>query len=74
MCEKLETFEENKLINNLKILKHLSRTTKCPGLVHIDIWNKVGVERRVFPTGGEDTDFAMKLWKSNIRVFKGSKV
>ena len=23
------------------------------------------------PTGGDDTDFAMKLWKMNIRIFKG---
>ena len=23
------------------------------------------------PTGGDDTDFAMKLWGSKIRIFKG---
>lgn len=72
--EKLETFEENKLINNLKNIEtfDFQGTTKCPGLVHIDIWNKVGGWSEEFsPTGGDDTDFAMKLWKSNIRVFKG---
>jgi len=40
--------------------------------VHRDLWNKVGGWSEEFsPTGGDDTDFAMKLWKENVRIFKG---
>ena len=67
-------FNENKLINNIENIKifDFQGTTKCPGLVHKDIWNKVGGwSEEFFPTGGDDSDFAMKLWKNNIRIFKG---
>ena len=69
-----ETFNENKLINNLENIKTIDfqGTTKCPGLVHIDIWNSLGGWSEEFsPTGGDDTDFAMKLWKYDVRIFKG---
>ncbi len=69
-----EKFDENKLINNIENIKifDFQGTTKCPGLVHKDIWNKVGGwSEEFFPTGGDDSDFAMKLWKNNIRIFKG---
>ncbi len=67
-------FDENKLINNIENIKFFDfqGTTKCPGLVHKDIWNKVGGwSEEFFPTGGDDSDFAMKLWNNNIRIFKG---
>ena len=67
-------FDEKKLLNNLQNIKtfNFQGTTKCPGLVHKDIWLKVGGWSEEFsPTGGDDTDFAMKLWKSDIRIFKG---
>ena len=67
-------FDENKLLNNLENIKtfNFQGTTKCPGLVHKDIWDIVGGWSEEFsPTGGDDSDFAMKLWKTNIRVFKG---
>ena len=67
-------FDKKKLLNNIEKIKtfNFQGTTKCPGLVHKDIWNKVGGWSEEFsPTGGDDTDFAMKLWKSNIRIFKG---
>ncbi len=67
-------FDEIKLINNLENIKifDFQGTTKCPGLVHKDIWKKVGGwSEEFFPTGGDDSDFAMKLWKNNIRIFKG---
>ena len=70
----VEAFDENKLLNNLDKIKtfNFQGTTKCPGLVHKDIWFKVGGWSEEFsPTGGDDSDFAMKLWKSNIRIFKG---
>ncbi len=70
----VELFDEKKLLNNLDKFKTIDwqGTTKCPGLIHIDIWRKVkGWSEEFFPTGGDDTDFAFKLWKLNIRVFKG---
>jgi len=70
----VDDFSETKLLNNLDSIKtfDFQGTTKCPGLVHKDIWEKVGGWSEEFsPTGGDDTDFAMKLWKMNIRIFKG---
>ena len=72
--ETASTFDETKLIDNLNNIKtfNFQGTTKCPGLVHIEIWRKVGGWSEEFsPTGGDDTDFAMKLWKNDIRIFKG---
>lgn len=68
------SFNEIKLLNNLETIKtfNFQGTTKCPGLVHRDIWNKLGGWSEEFsPTGGDDTDFAMKLWMNNVRIFKG---
>ena len=70
----IELFDENKLLNNLHKVKTIDwqGTTKCPGLIHKDVWNKVqGWSEEFFPTGGDDTDFALKLWNSNVRIFKG---
>jgi GT2 family glycosyltransferase len=70
----VDNFSETKLLNNLDNIKtfDFQGTTKCPGLVHKNIWEKVGGWSEEFsPTGGDDTDFAMKLWKINIRIFKG---
>ena len=72
--QSIETFDEKKLIENIETIKtfDFQGTTKCPGLVHKDIWNKVrGWSEEFSPTGGDDTDFAMKLWQNNIRIFKG---
>ena len=68
------SFNEIKLLNNLETIKtfNFQGTTKCPGLVHKDIWNKLGGWSEEFsPTGGDDTDFAMKLWMNDVRIFKG---
>ena len=67
-------FNEKKLLDNLEKIKtfNFQGTTKCPGVVHIDTWRKVGGWSEEFsPTGGDDSDFAMKLWKNNVRIFKG---
>ena len=72
--ETINTFNEKKLIENIPYVETINfqGTTKCPGLVHIETWKKVGGWSEEFsPTGGDDTDFAMKLWKINIRIFKG---
>ena len=69
-----QSFDETKLINNLETIKtfDFQGTTKCPGLVHIDVWKNLGGWSEEFsPTGGDDTDFAMKLWKYDVRIFKG---
>ena len=70
----VDTFDEDKLLKNLDKIKTIDfqGTTKCPGLIHKEIWERVGGWSEEFsPTGGDDTDFAMKLWKINIRIFKG---
>ena len=67
-------FDENKLLKNLENIKtfNFQGTTKCPGLVDKEIWQQVGGWSEEFsPTGGDDTDFAMKLWKNDVRIFKG---
>jgi len=70
----VQEFNEKKLLNSLdKVIKiDWQGTTKCPGLIHKKIWEKVGGwSEEFFPTGGDDTDFALKLWNSNVRIFKG---
>ena len=72
--EKIENFDEHYLLSNLEKIKtfNFQGTTKCPGLVHIDLWKKVGGWSEEFsPTGGDDTDFAFKLWNEDVRIFKG---
>ena len=70
----VDNFDETKLLDNLEKIKTIDfqGTTKCPGLIHKEVWKRVGGWSEEFsPTGGDDTDFAMKLWKINIRIFKG---
>ena len=70
----INNFDEPMLIKNLEKIKTIDfqGTTKCPGLIHKEIWEKVGGWSEEFsPTGGDDTDFAMKLWKIDVRIFKG---
>ncbi len=70
----IDTLDEDKLLNHLEKIKTIDfqGTTKCPGLIHKDVWKRVGGwSEEFFPTGGDDTDFAMKLWSINIRIFKG---
>jgi len=72
--QSIDTFDEDKLLNHLEKIKTIDfqGTTKCPGLIHKDVWKRVGGwSEEFFPTGGDDTDFAMKLWSINIRIFKG---
>ncbi|MDC1540943.1 glycosyltransferase [Candidatus Pelagibacter ubique] len=70
----VDNFDETKLLDNLEKIKTIDfqGTTKCPGLIHKEVWKRVGGWSEEFsPTGGDDTDFAMKLWNINIRIFKG---
>ena len=43
--ENISNFNEKHLLDNLDKIKtfNFQGTTKCPGLVHIDLWRKVGV-------------------------------
>ena len=69
-----DTFDEQKLLNNNNEIKTFNwqGTTKCPGLVTKKLWDRVGGwSEDFFPTGGDDTDFAKKLWDENVRIFKG---
>ena len=69
-----ENFDEKKLLNNFEKIKSydFQGSTKQPGIVHIDLWNKVGGWSEEFsPTGGDDSDFLMKLWIEKVRIFKG---
>jgi len=70
----INNFNETKLLNNIENIKtyDFQGTTKCPGLIHKDTWNDLGGWSEEFsPTGGDDTDFAMKLWNYDVRIFKG---
>ncbi len=70
----VELFDEKKLLNNLLNIETIDwqGTTKCPGIVHKDIWVQVGGwSEEFFPTGGDDTDFAVKLWNLDVRIFRG---
>ena len=69
-----DTFNEEKLLNNSDKIKffNFQGTTKHPALVHKELWLKVeGWSEEFFPTGGDDTDFILKLWNSGVRIFKG---
>lgn len=70
----IDNFDEIKLLKNFENIKSydFQGATKQPGLVHIDLWKKVGGWSEEFsPTGGDDTDFLMKLWLEDVRIFKG---
>ena len=47
-------------------------STWAPHLIHRDLWDKVGgFSEEFYPGTGSDPDLNMKLWKANIRIFKG---
>ena len=44
----------------------------APHLIHKELWDKIGGFSEEFNHGdGSDPDFCMKLWKQNVRIFKG---
>ena len=72
--ENLETFNEKKLLENLKNLNIDDHQGShfAPHCVHRDIWNKVGGFSEEFNPGiASDPDFNMKLWTIGVRLFKG---
>jgi len=44
----------------------------APHLINKELWDKIGGFSEEFnPGDGSDPDFCMKLWKQNVRIFKG---
>ena len=71
---KLEEFDEEKLLNNFKDINHFDfqGSTWAPHLIHKEMWNKVGgFSEEFFPGTGSDPDLNMKLWLEGVRIFKG---
>ena len=70
----VKNFNEKKLLENYKKLnfRDFQGSTWAPHLIHKDIWNKVGgFSEEYYPGTGSDPDLNMKLWRENIRIFKG---
>ena len=66
-------FNEDKLLSNIKKYNFydLQGSTWAPHIVHKDLWIKTrGFSEEFFPGAGSDPDFALKLWKSGVRIFK----
>ncbi len=52
--------------------KDFQGSTWAPHLIHREYWDKVGGMSEEFNPGtGSDPDLNMKLWKQNVRIFKG---
>ena len=67
-------FDEKKLLDNYKKLSFYDHQGShfAPHLVHKELWIKVkGFSEEFNPGIGSDPDFNMKLWKENVRIFKG---
>ena len=72
--ENISEFNEDKLINELPLIKFddFQGTHWQPSLIPIKTWNKVGGFSEEFSPGlGSDPDFNMKLWNIGVRLFKG---
>ena len=69
-----ETFNEEKLINNLNKLNYIDYQGShwAPHLIHKKMWDKIGGFSEEFNPGiGSDPDLNMKLWLNGVRIFKG---
>ena len=72
--DNLKTFDEKKLLDKIDESNYydFQGSTWAPHLIHKEIWDKVGgFSEEFFPGTGSDPDLNMKLWKENIRIFKG---
>ena len=72
--DKIENFDEVKLLKNFKSLKFndFQGTTWAPSLIPVKTWNKVnGFGEEFSPGLGSDPDFNFKLWNIGVRLFKG---
>ncbi len=70
----INNFDEKKLLENFKKLNFhdFQGSTWAPHLIHKNLWNKVGgFSEEFYPGTGSDPDLNMKLWRENVRIFKG---
>jgi hypothetical protein len=68
------TILEKKFLNKFQDIEHYDFTgsTKHPAVLKKNLWERVGgFSEEYFPSGGEDTDFLVKLWNIGVRDFKG---
>tara|TARA_S200000501_G_scaffold10622_1_gene9632 strand:- start:495 stop:1346 length:852 start_codon:yes stop_codon:yes gene_type:complete len=72
--ENFENFDEKSFLSLFDKfpLHDIQGTDKNPSLVHRSLWNKVnGMSEEFNPGDASDPDFILKLWNSNVRIFKG---
>tara|TARA_B110000027_G_scaffold92691_1_gene97952 strand:+ start:349 stop:1218 length:870 start_codon:yes stop_codon:yes gene_type:complete len=70
----LLNFDEQKLLNSFRnfSFRNIQGSHWAPHLIHIDLWKKVGGFSEEFNPGfASDPDLNMKLWRENVRIFKG---
>ena len=67
-------FDEKKLLENYNKTTFFDHQGShwAPHLIHRYYWNKIGGLSEEFNPGiGSDPDLNFKLWKNNVRIFKG---
>ena len=67
-------FDEKKLLENYNKTAFFNHQGShwAPHLIHRYYWNKIGGLSEEFNPGiGSDPDLNFKLWKNNVRIFKG---
>ena len=72
--DNIESFNEKKLLDNYQELNYfnLQGSHWAPHVVHKELWDKVkGFSEEFDPGFASDPDLNMKLWKQNVRIFKG---
>ena len=72
--ETIDEFREDELVSKYKDINFYDHqgTHFAPHLVTKKMWNRVGGFSEEFNPGiASDPDFNMKLWKENVRIFKG---
>jgi len=72
--ENIDSFDEEKLINNVDKLNfyNFQGSHFAPHLISKRLWNKVGGFSPEFNPGKcSDPDLNMKLWREGVRIFKG---
>jgi len=72
--DRIETFEEVKLVAEFTSFKHddWSGSSWPPNVVHKSMWEKLGGYNEYFSPGmSSDDDFCMRMWQQGCRLFKG---
>ena len=72
--DKVENFNEEKLLNNYKKLNYFDYqgSNWAPHLIRKEVWDEIGGFSEEFNPGfASDPDLNMKLWNKGVRIFKG---